>query len=61
MDTKEIEKHICGLLIGVRIDGCRRCMTSYGIKNVSSKTVIKKYFDAFKDDVCLQNLLGDRV
>ena len=61
MDTKEIEKHICGLLIGVMIDGCRRCMTSYGVKNVSSKTVAKNYFGAFKYDVCLQNLLGDRV
>ena len=61
MDTKEIEKHICGLLIGVRIDGCRRCMTSYGIKNVSSKTVTKNYLGAFKDDVSLQNLLGDRT
>lgn len=61
MDTREIEKHICGLLICVRIDGCHNCMTLRGIKNVSSKTIAKNYFGAFKDDVCLQNLLGDMV
>ena len=43
------------------IEGCHSCMTSRGIKNVSSKTVTKTYFGAFKDDVSLQNLLGDRV
>ena len=47
--------------VGVRIEGCHSCMTSRGIKNVSSKTVTKTYFGAFKDDVSLQNLLGDRV
>ncbi len=47
--------------LGVRIEGCHSCMTSRGIKNVSSKTVTKTYFGAFKDDVALQNLLGDRV
>jgi len=46
--------------VGVRIEGCHSCMTSRGIKNVSSKTVTKNYLGAFKDDVSLQNLLGDR-
>jgi len=47
--------------VGVRIEGCHSCMTSRGIKNVSSKTVTKTYFGAFKDDVSLQNLLGDML
>jgi len=47
--------------VGVRIEGCHSCMTSRGIKNVSSKTVTKTYFGAFKDNVSLQNLLGDRA
>ena len=47
--------------VGVRIEGCHSCMTSRGIKNVSSKTVTKTYFGAFKDDASLQKLLEDRV
>ena len=47
--------------VGVRIEGCHSCMTSRGIKNVTSKTVTKTYLGAFKDDVSLQNLLGERV
>ena len=47
--------------VGVRIEGYHSCMTSRGIKNVSSKTVTKTYFGAFKDDISLQNLLGDKA
>ena len=47
--------------VGVRIEGCHSCMTSRGIKNIKTKTVTKTYLGAFKDDVSLQNLLGERV
>ena len=47
--------------VGVMIEGCHSCMTSRGIKNVSSKTITKTYFGAFKDDVSLQNLLEDKI
>ena len=47
--------------VGVRIEGCHSCMTSRGIKNVSSKTVTKTYFGAFKKDTALQNLLVEKV
>ena len=47
--------------VGVRIEGCHSCMTSRGIKNVSSKTITKTYFGAFKDDISLQNLLEVKI
>ena len=47
--------------VGVRISGSHSCMTSRGIKNVSSKTVTKTFFGAFKNDLSLQSLLGGNV
>ena len=47
--------------VGVRIEGCHSCMTSRGIKKKKKKTITKTYLGAFKDNVSLQNLLGDRV
>lgn len=46
--------------VGVRIEGCHSCMTARGIRNLPAKTVTKTYLGAFKDDVALRSLLGEK-